>query len=165
MFIFQLAAELPAEIPPPATDEEQAAAASDVGVQVQCETKEAFTQISGCSKPAETQTDHSVPLWESDSSDDNGERDSDATYELDSSSDDNQDDDSVDMANLERMRRMCRKRPRDYMGLNEEGFIVLELIASRITDVCSRKSRLTGADRLYGNGQNQAGQVIYTHCR
>ena len=146
MFIFQLAAELPAEIPPPATDEEQAAAASDVGVQVQCETKEAFTQISGCSKPVETQTDHSVPLWESDSSDDNGERDSDATYELDSSSDDNQDDDSVDMANLERMRRMCRKRPRDYMGLNEEGFIVLELIASRITDVCSRKSRLTSLD-------------------
>ena len=148
-FTLQLSTDGPAELSPP-PDDGQSAGTSDAAVQVKCEMKEAFTQSGdGGATSVATQTDDSIPLWESGSSDDSEcGGDSDDTYQNDSGSEEDQEgsDDGVDMCNLERMRALCRRSPKDYMGLNQEGFTMLELIASKITDACSKHSKLTALD-------------------
>ena len=51
-----------------------------------------------------------------------------------------------DVVNLERMRNLCRADPRNYMGLNQEGLIMLEFVATKVKGVCGENSRLTVSD-------------------
>ncbi|XP_043201881.1 uncharacterized protein LOC122370393 isoform X1 [Amphibalanus amphitrite] len=128
----------------------QSSTSEDVGTQVEVENCDASTQsIERPLFSVHTQTDHSMyGSRDSDDGMEHGNHDSDDSYQPDDDSDEDTFDDvgSINIANLERMRGLCRKDPKSYMGLNEEGFLMLEFVATKVKGVCGGQSRLTVFD-------------------
>ena len=125
-----------------------------VGVQVKPMSKETGVQSEHVhAQNAEVQTDAcDVNIDSESSSDEHANADSDASYEPGDATDEDESgvlDCAVHNAvNLERIRQLCRKNPKDYMGLSKKGLCVLELIARKIKGICMKqsKSRLTAFD-------------------
>ena len=143
-----------AVIPAAAASPDIGAASSGVGVQVKPMSKETSVQ-SEClhTQDVEVQTDAcDINVDSETSSDELVNADSDVSYEPDDDTDEDESgmlDCEIDNAvNLERMRRLCKKNPKEYMGLNKEGLCVLELIARNIKGICMKQSqsKLTAFD-------------------
>ena len=137
------------------THEDAGIASCAVGVQVKPASKETGVQSEHVvTQNAGVQTED-VPIdmaSESESSSGDEIDESDVSYELDDDTDDEVDNGGActgdNTVNLERMRNLCRKNPKDYMGLNGEGLCVLELISGKINGIFIKRSqsKLTAFD-------------------
>lgn len=133
----------------PGSDEEgqQEPGTADKGVQATTASCDAATQSllkHSLSATTQTECDGGSALYRS------KDHDSDSSYEpFDSEpeSEVSQEDIVNDLQNLERMRSLCKRFSKDYLGLNQEGLVILELVSEQVKSVCgSQNAKLTSLD-------------------